>query len=101
MSIPDYQSFMLPVLRLAADYKEHTEPEVAEKLAQQLQISDIDRQQRIKSGQPLLNNRIGWAITYLRQAKILEKGTQRGTFKITSRGAQLLAQNPARITRFC
>ncbi len=39
MAIPDFQSFMLPLLRLAADGEEHSLAEVVERLADEFQLS--------------------------------------------------------------
>ena len=52
---------------------------------------------KLPSGrQAVFDNRVGWASTYLRKAKLLER-TRRGYVKITPRGTQLLAENPSAI----
>ncbi len=97
MAIPDYQSLMLPVLRLASDGAEHRIADVVDSLAEQLKLSDSEREELLPSGkQPVFNNRVHWAKTYLAQAKLLV-GTRRAFFKITDRGRAALAENISRI----
>ena len=43
MAVPDYQSLMLSLLKVAADGNEHTLSETIETLAQQLHLEDQDR----------------------------------------------------------
>lgn len=97
MPIPDYQTLMLPVLRTAADGKEHRIRDVIESLANQFGLTEEERRQLLPSGrQATFDNRVHWAKGYLAQAKLLE-ATQRGRFKITDRGREALKANPPRI----
>ncbi len=97
MSIPDYQTLMRPLLQFASDGEEHSSRSAVEHLAQECGLSEDDRRQLLPSGQqPLFDNRVGWARTYLKQAGLLES-TKRGFFRITSRGREVLAENPERI----
>ncbi len=97
MPIPDYQTLMLPLLRLTEDGKEHTLTQVAEVIAQQFDLTDAERAELLPSGGQLkLYNRIGWSRTYMAKAGLLE-AVGRGRFRITDRGAQLLKSNPSRI----
>ena len=85
---------MLPLLKLASDGREHTNMEAAEKLADQFNLTDEDRREMFPSGQTKFSNRVGWARTYLRKSCLLESAG-RARFKITKRGCDLLATNPA------
>lgn len=97
MPIPDYQTLMLPLLRIAADGQEHRFREVVEALAEQYGLTDEERTTLLPSGtSPIFDNRVGWARTYLKQAGVIES-KRRGYFSITERGKDLLAQNPSRI----
>lgn len=49
MPIPDYQSLMLPVLRLAANGETRV-PEAADKLADQLGLSVEEREEMLPAG---------------------------------------------------
>ena len=94
--IPDYQSLMLPVLRLA----EHGEVRIGEAvrhLADRLSLSEAARAALLPSGrQTLFANRVHWAKTYLAKAGLIEN-TRRGHFQITARGNEVLAGRPDRI----
>ncbi len=94
MAVPDYQSFMLPLLTIASDGAEHSVREAIERLADHFALSEEDRQQMVPSGQQTtLANRVGWARTYLKEAGLLET-PKRGCFRITPRGREVLASNP-------
>ncbi len=97
MAVPDYQSFMLPLLEFTADRVEHIKSEAMDALARHFNISDADRTEMLPSGrQTRFDNRVAWAIVYLRKAKFLES-TRRGRFKITDRGFEILKTNPTKI----
>ncbi|GBQ22903.1 restriction endonuclease [Gluconacetobacter sacchari DSM 12717] len=98
MTVPDYQSLMLPVLRLAATGTRRV-PEIAEAIADELALSPEDRAALLPSGtQRLLPNRVHWAKTYLMKAGLLSSPA-RGQFTITSTGRDLLASGPSAVTR--
>ena len=95
MAIPDYQSFMLPLLKYAADNQEHSINDAIDFLSKELNITDEERNYLLPSGtQFIVDNRIGWAKTYLLKAGLLES-TRRGFFKITQRGLDYLKNNPS------
>jgi hypothetical protein len=94
MSIPDYQSLMLPVLEVAS--KGETSVPLAEAdIAARFGLSNEEREQMLPSGkQRVLHNRIHWAKFYLTKAGLLES-PKRGRFVITAAGQQVLANPPA------
>jgi len=97
MPIPDYQTLMLPLLKIAGDGKVHTKREALSVLAEQFKLTEDDRKELLPSGnQAIFDNRVGWARTYLKKA-VLIKYVQRGQFQITERGKSVLAKNPPRI----
>src|SRR5208337_365165 len=97
MAIPDYETLMLPVLRVAGDGQEHRIGDVVDLLARNFGLTEEERQQILPSGrQATFANRVGWAKTYLVQAGLLE-ATKRAHFKITDRGEKSLAEGPPRI----
>jgi len=97
MPIPDYQTLMLPFLRIAGDGQEHRFRDAVESLAQEFTLTDEERNVMLPSGTaPLFDNRVGWARTYLKQAALIES-RKRGVFHISERGRELLAKNPPRI----
>src|SRR5262245_17594478 len=96
MAVPDFQSFMLPLLRLAADGEEHSLAEAVERLADEFQLSSEDRSQLLKSGGTRLYNRVAWTSTYLRKSGLL-RATAPGRFQVTDRGQEVLASKPTTI----
>jgi restriction system protein len=97
MPIPDYQTIMLPLLRLLGDGNEHTKRETVDALGGEFQLSEAERAQLLPSGQQgVFENRMGWARTYLKQAGLLEP-VRRGVMRITERGKVVLARNLSRI----
>jgi restriction system protein len=97
MSIPDYQSIMLPLLRYAEDKREHSLREAIDELAKQFKLTEQERKKLLPSGQQeVFNNRVGWARTYMKKAGLLQT-TRRGYFKITDRGTEALKEEPERI----
>lgn len=97
MAIPDYQMLMLPLLRFAADGKEHTAREAVATLADQFQLTATERSELLPSGQqPIFNNRVGWANSYLKKAGLLQS-PRRGFLQITERGQEVLRENPSKI----
>ncbi len=97
MAIPDYQSLMLPFLKVAADGKEHRIGQVIEQLARDSGLTEEEKQQLLPSGkQTRFANRVHWANTFLRQAGLLQ-ATKRAHFKITDRGRGVIAKLPSKI----
>ena len=96
MAIPDYQKFMLPVLRLAAKGEQRVGI-AAERIADELGLSDEERGTMLPSGrQRLLNNRIHWAKLYMSKAGLISSPS-RGLFVATQQGLQLLTTKPSQI----
>lgn len=88
---------MLPMLELAADGKEYNLTEAADLLCARLEITDEQRKIQVSTGtQPVVNNRIGWARTYLTKAGLLET-PGRSLFKITKRGLSVLEEGHRKI----
>jgi restriction system protein len=97
MAIPDFQTLMLPLLRLAGDGSDHKFREAVEALAHQYQLTQEELAELLPSGTaPLFDNRVGWARTYLKQAGLLES-PKRGLLRITERGKAVLSKPPSRI----
>jgi restriction system protein len=96
MAIPDYQSLMLPVLRVSAE-GEHRVIDVIDQIADVFGLSAAERQQLLPSGkQRVLHNRIHWARFYLTKAGLIDVPS-RGHFVVTEAGRALLAKSPDRI----
>ena len=96
MTIPDYQTLMLPLLKAAA-CGEAKISDIIAKLATEFNLTEEERQTLLPSGtQFTFSNRVQWARTYLSKAGLLES-IGRGRFKITALGSETLAKTPLRI----
>ncbi len=95
MTVPDYQSVMLPLLQFAARKgTEISTSEAVEVLANEFRLTENDLKEMLPSGiQPTFVNRVGWASTYMKKAELLES-TRRGFYQITARGIELIKKQP-------
>lgn len=97
MAIPDYQSLMLPILKLASDGEEHRNRDAVAQLGQEFQLTEEELTKLTASGQDyLFSNRNGWARTYLKKAGLIRYAS-RGKFQITDAGRSVLQENPEKI----
>lgn len=95
--IPDYQTLMLPLLKIVSDKQEHKMRDLIETLARQFNLSEEDRKTLLASGsQYVFINRVGWAKTYLKKAGLLDL-PKRATVVITEAGLETIRTNPDRI----
>jgi restriction system protein len=98
MAIPDFQTLMLPLLRHAADGQEHRVRDLIDQLADEFSLTEAERMELLPSGQqPVFDNRVGWARTYLKKAGLLES-PRLGWMQITQGGLDVLKQRPEHIT---
>ncbi len=98
MSIPDFQSVMLPLLKLNGDEKEHSLKDATKILAKEFDLSESELAELIPSARkPRFYDRVAWAATYLRKAGLLE-APRRGWFQVTKRGLEVLKKPPEKIT---
>ncbi len=95
MAIPTYEECMLPLMKIAEDGKEHLFREATDALINQFNLTEKEKQELLPSGSAfVINNRIGWARTYLTKAGLLLT-TKRGYFCISEEGKKLLQKEPA------
>jgi restriction system protein len=97
VAVPDFQTLMLPLLKLTADQQVHSTGEVIDALAKQFQLTETDLEELLPSGkQRRFVNRVNWATTHLRKGTLLESAGY-GKFRITPSGLKVLAGNPMRV----
>ena len=97
MAIPDYQTIMLPLLKIAEDGQEHSIREAIDGVSDFFKLSAQERKEVLPSGQQyIIDNRVGWARTYLKKAGLLES-PRRSYFEITNLGRSVLKKNPSGI----
>jgi restriction system protein len=99
MPIPDYETLMGPLLRIAqtSEGNEVAIADAIERLAEQYKLTEEERREPLPSGSAFkFSSRVSWARTYLQKAGLLE-ATRRGCFRITERGRQVLSKKPERV----
>jgi restriction system protein len=97
MTIPDFQTVMLPLLRLMNDDKEHFNHDTEILLAKEFKLTSPELDELLPSGkQTIFSNRVGWARTHLSKAGLI-KAPRRSYYQITDRGKYVLKKNPSRV----
>lgn len=95
--IPGFQEIFKPLLTLVNDSQEHQMRDVLEKLTRHFKLTEDEQKELLPSGkQEVFENRVGWAKTYLKKAKVLD-APKRATIVITQRGKDILKENPKEI----
>lgn len=95
--IPDYQSLMLPLLKIVSDGREYKYRDLIEELADVFQLTDEERKELLASGtQAIFDNRVGWAKTYLKKAGLIDS-PKRAMVVITDLGLEILKTKPEKI----
>ena len=96
MPVPPFHHFMKPYLQLLGDKQIHEVKTIKEKLIAGFSLSPADLAERLSSGQPVYQNRLNWAKSYLKNSGLLENVT-RTTVRITEQGLHVLKDNPERL----
>jgi restriction system protein len=96
VTVPDYQSLMLPVLRAISNGKEHRLTDVRRVVADQIGLTDDDLSLRIRSGAPVFDSRVHWAVTYMAQAGLIRR-PRRAVVELTERGRKVLDEAPSAV----
>ena len=90
MAVPSFDQFLGPVLNLLNDFESGLRStEVYKAISAQFELSEEDRAERLKSGMLKYQNRILWAVEYLKRNGFLEKPS-RGLYLITPAGNAFL-----------
>ena len=97
MSIPDYQSCMLPLLKNLANGQSYQLKDAVEALSEQFELTPDECSQLLPSQrQGIFENRVAWAKSYLKQAGLLEY-PERGFMRITEEGKRVIASGIDRV----
>ena len=97
MTLPTFESFMYPVLKNSTS--EVRVIELAEVCAKELNLTEEDKQESTrKLRQVKYVDRTWWSVTYLNQAKLMQR-VRRGYYKITERGQELLNKGITKIDK--
>lgn len=95
---PTWDEFLRPLLELSAKAPIMRRTGV-QAIEDQFHFSDNIRKYKLKSGQPQVQNRAGWAMSALVKAEFIEKHpTEKFTYQITDKGRTYLQQHQGPIT---
>lgn len=93
MSVPTYEKFMFPVLKILSDGKVRSKSMIASAIIDFFRFNEHDINETLPSQtQPKYLNRMGWAITYLKKAGLIISPS-RASFQITHEGKNIVEQN--------
>jgi len=97
MSIPDFQSIMLPFLQNLNDGNKQSLNQVMENLTNHFKLTLEDLALKVPSGKMgLFRNRVGWSRSYLKNAGLVQY-PERGVYQITQVGLDFLKTNPEKL----
>lgn len=96
-SLPTWDSFLIPCLKVLSDGEVHRRRDVIESASESLGLSDEDKLQTIPSGQQTYLNRGNWAMTHLSKAGAISS-PYRANWQITDLGRSLLLRFPEHIS---
>ena len=97
MTVPDFQSLMLPTLQALADGSDVSVTALRARVATAEGLTEDDTREMLPSGrQTMFSNRVAWALSHMLRAGLVERAT-RAVYRLTPDGKSLLSQGPARV----
>lgn len=97
MSVPKYYEFFPAMMECLKDGQIHSAKETCDYCAAFYDLSSDDICEKLKSGQTVLSNRVGWARTYLSKAGLIEK-VDKAMYCITKEGKNAIKDGCDKIT---
>lgn len=97
MKQPKWHEYMLPVMEYLKDGNSRTRWEIIDAVAASTKLTPALMAERNPAGDLRYANRIGWAITYLKQSGLVDSPS-RANFQISDEGKKLMATNPKNLT---
>ncbi|MBO0854415.1 MAG: restriction endonuclease [Nocardia sp.] len=91
--MPVWGGFLTPVLQVLSDGRLRKRRDLQAAVFDHMGLTTEERAEVLPSGQHRANNRLGWALSGLYRAELVEKPA-RATFVITEAGRALLAAHP-------
>lgn len=86
MAIPSYDKFYGPILEFLSDGKIHTFKETVEYCSDAFKLTEAEKKEMLPSQKStVVKNRVGWAVTYLKNAGLL-RNEVKGKYTITESG---------------
>lgn len=95
--LPAWPVFVRPTLVVLSDGQTWRTADLREAVADAMQLTDGQREERLNSGQSRAENRVGWALSMLKRVGAVTQ-IRNGYSAITDFGQQLLVEHPEAIT---
>lgn len=95
--MPVWYGFLKPVLEVMQDGTVWKRRELLRAVCDHVGLSEDQRLEALSSGESRAENRVGWALSALYKAELVEK-PQRATYVLTEAGRQFLQQHPTGIS---
>lgn len=91
--MPNHKELYCPILKyLSESSSDRSLKEIKDEMVRELNLSEAEENERQKSGQKKLENKIGWALHHLVLADLQERPA-RGKYRITAKGKNLRAND--------
>lgn len=91
MATPTWDQLIRPILELACE-EQITRHSAREHVFKVVPMTKEEREERIKSGASKVGNRVGWAMSHLTKAGLIER-VAKATYRATEAGKQFLTKN--------
>jgi restriction system protein len=96
MPMPPFQEFMRPILKCLEDGAPRKSRDITEAMAVQFALTPAERNALLPGGSLVIRNRVGWAITDLGKARLIER-VSHGLWRVTADGKAALGKYPTAI----
>lgn len=98
MVMPKWDQTMFPMMNKLADGTTQGSAALRATVIDTFDLTADEQNETLKSGQRRIANRVGWGLTHLHKAKLIEPGNQRGTYRITEAGRTFLKDHASGIS---
>lgn len=92
MSLPKYSEFYIPILELLQDGNIHSTTEIKNYCIDVMNLSEEEKNTVFSNGKKVLPNRVGWALSYLRKAKLIHS-PKHSQNQLTEEGMKLVNED--------
>ena len=97
MAVPAFDEMIFPLLSVIHSNGALEKKDAVKRIEDFFKLTPEDVSEKLSSGQTKLYNRVSWAVWYLNQAKLIETAGARGTYRLTTKGKDLLHRPTAEI----
>lgn len=97
MAVPAFDEMMFPLLSVIPSNGALEKKDAVKRIEDFFKLTPEDVSEKLSSGQTKLYHRVSWAVWYLNQAKLIETAGARGTYRLTTKGKDLLHRPTAEI----